>query len=124
MEQENPCKVKEFLTSPAVAKILKVSGDTLDAIVGSGVVRPLREPMLNGMKLWGPGDIFRAYLTLLLKNEFKQKYGSEYDELMFDEIKRDILSVKRIRGREIIESDRWAVVVKKAAKKGMDLSIL
>ena len=119
MERENSCKVKEYLTSPAVAKILKVSGDTLDTIVGSGVVRPLREPMLNGMKLWGLEDIFRAYLAVCLRKEFREKYGREHDELMFDEIKRDILSVKRVRGGEIKESKAWGEVIKKVAKRGL-----
>jgi len=119
VERETSCAAKEYLTSPAVAKILKVSGDTLDTIVESGVIRPLREPMLNGMKLWRPDDIFRAYLTICLKKEFVKKYGREYNELMLDEIKRDILSVKRIRGKEIRQSRAWADVVERAAEKGL-----
>jgi hypothetical protein len=121
MERENPCGAKDYLTTPVVAKILRVSCDVLDDIVENGVARPLREPMLNKMKLWGPEDILRAFLGLRLAKEFKIKYGNGYDEYMYSEVRRDILSAKRIRGREILNSEEWGTVVKRATKKGMHL---
>jgi hypothetical protein len=119
VEREASCPAKDYLTGPVVAKILSVSREILDDMVESGVVRPLREPMLNGRKLWGLDDIFRVYLALRLRKEYREKYGGVHEELMLDEVKRDILSVKRVKGPEIRNSKAWTDVVKKAKKRGL-----
>ena len=101
MEREDLCQAKDYLTGPVVARILSVSRESLDDMVEGGIVRPFKEPMLNGRKLWGPEDIFRVYLALGLRREFTEKYRGLHYEIMLDEIRRDILSVKRVKGGEI-----------------------
>jgi hypothetical protein len=119
MERESTCPAKEHLTSCGVAKILRVSVELLNAMVDNGVVRPLKEPMFNGKTLWGLEDVFRAYLALELRQEFRKKYKNTCGEWMFDEINRDILSVQRVRGPEIRKSDEWLAVLEKAAEQGL-----
>ena len=121
MERESSWDGENYLTSPVVAKILGVSNDFLSELVEHGVVRPLREPMLNGRRLWGPEQVFRAFLGLRLANEFKMKYGNGFDEYMFDQVRRDLLSTKRQKGSEILESKEWTVVARKASKVGLNL---
>jgi hypothetical protein len=119
MERESICPEKDYLTNLTVAKILKISPEIINDMVDNGVVRPLKEPMLNGRKLWGLDDIFRLYLALRLRQEFREKYKSTYGVLMFDEINRDILSVQRVRGPEIRKSEGWLAVLEKAAEQGL-----
>jgi len=121
MERKNTPDEKNYLTSPVVAKILQVNNGSLVEIVRHGIVRPLREHTSNGKNLWEPEDIFRAFLVLRLVDEFRTKYKGRHGEYMYDQVGRDILLTRRLKGREILESEEWADVTKKAAKEGLNL---
>ena len=121
MEREISFEEKSYLTASEVAKILGVSNVVLYLMVEHGIVRPPHIPRRNGRKLWGPEEIFRAFLSLRLADEFKTKYGNRHDEYKYDQIRSDILSVERVRGREFLESNQWTDVTIRAAKRGLNL---
>jgi hypothetical protein len=121
MEREASCGDETYLTSPVVAEILGVSKDFLTEIIEHKLVIPFRVPVRSNLVIWGPEDIFRAYLSTLLVGEFEKKYGGNHTDYKYEQIRRDLLSVKRLRGNEILESGEWAVIAGKALKKGLDL---
>jgi hypothetical protein len=121
MERGISFEEKSYLTASEVAKILGVSNVVLYLMVEHGIVRPPHIPRRNGKKLWGPEEIFRAFLSLRLADEFRKKYGNEYDEYLFDQVRCDILSARRVRGREILKSKEWVDVTERAANKGLNL---
>ncbi|MCX6704250.1 MAG: hypothetical protein NTZ07_02275 [Candidatus Woesebacteria bacterium] len=121
MERVKAYDERSYLTCSAVAQVLQVSNQTLYEMVVNGIVKPPHIPRRNGKNLWGPEEIFRAFLCLRLTDEFRKKYGNEYDEYLFDQVRCDILSARRVRGREILKSKEWADVTERAANKGLNL---
>ena len=112
---------KGYLLTGDVAEILQISYGTLNGFVKHGIAKPSHDPVRHGMTNWEPDEIFKVFLGLRLVDEFKAKYGNKNHGCMYDQIRNNLLSTKRTRGQEIIESDAWGAVVEKAAEKGLNL---
>lgn len=119
MERKNPYNLEKYLTISSVAEILQIGMGTLAGVVEHGIVMPLRDPAEKNANLWGPEDVFRAFMGLHLASEFEAKYGRSYDYLKYQQVKSDLFRTIRVRGREILKSEEWGVVVKRAAKQGL-----
>jgi hypothetical protein len=104
-----------------VAKILQVSTTKISGIVEHGIVNPLYIPGRNGLNLWGPEEIFRAFLSLRLVNEFEAKYGRKHAGFKYDQVRSEMLSIRRLKSQEFLESDQWAEVTVRAAERGLNL---
>ena len=122
MERKNPYGLGKYLTVPHVAEILQVDTGTLTRIVEQGIVMPIHDPAVETPGLWGPGDIFRAFLGLRLAREFEARYGRSFDYLKYDEVRRDLFRTIRAKGQEILKSEEWGTVVKRAANEGLFFS--
>ena len=102
-------------------KILGVTNMVLGELIRQGIVKPPHIPRSNGKNIWGAREIFRAFLALHLADEYKTKYGDVHGGYKFKQIRSDILSVERVRGRQFLESDEWAEVAIRAAERGLNL---
>jgi hypothetical protein len=121
MERSKLFQETNFVTSFEATKILGVNSMTLIDLIRHGVVKPPHVPRSNGKNHWGPREIFRAFLSLHLIEEYKTKYGSKNSHYMYDQIKRDLLSTERTRGREFLESAEWKDVTTRATERGLYL---
>lgn len=110
-----------YLLTGDVVEILQTNYGTLNSFVKYGIVKPSHDSMRHGMSHWKLEDVFRVFLGLRLVDEFKEQYGNKNRNYMYDQIRNDLLSTKRTRGQEIIESEEWGAVVEKAAEKGLNL---
>lgn len=119
MERKNPYNLEKYLTIGRVAEILQVDLNALSRIVENGVVQPFHEPGAKSPNLWGQEEVLRSFFALRLIGEYKEKYGKMHPDYEYDQVNSDLLRIIRVRGREILKSEEWGVVVKRAAKQGL-----
>ena len=121
MERNETYTGPGFVTSSDAMIILGVGNAALAELVRQGIVRPPRIPRASGKNLWGPREIFRAFMSLRLAEEYKTKYGNRNSKYLYDQVRRDLFSAERTRGREFLESDQWSEVATRAMERGLDL---
>jgi hypothetical protein len=121
MERGESCARLDYLTSKDVTEVLQVGNQFLQDILRNGLVKPPHVPRQNGKYLWGPQEIFRAFLSLRLTEEYKMKYGDRNVRSRYEQVRRDLLSAERVRGRELLESEEWKEVAIRAEERGLNL---
>ena len=109
-----------YLTSSDLTEVLQVNTQFLHEVVDKGLVRPSHLSRQNGKNLWGPKDIFRAFLSFRLAEEYKLKYGNKNCKYKYEQIRRDLLSAERARRQEFIESAEWKAVVIRGNERGLN----
>ena len=121
MEREKSTISQNYLTNFCVTEVLQVENHFLQEIIKRGLVRPPHVPRQNGKNLWGPKEIFRAFLCMRLSEEYETKYGDKHDRYKYHQIRSEIISAGRSRRQEFLESDQWAEVTVRAAERGLNL---
>lgn len=118
--ERDPRTGKMRLSTKEVMGVLDTAESNIVLLVKNRLVSPLRNPR-NDSFLWGESDIYRAYVALVLLEEYKEKYNGR---IKCGDIISEVPRQMRLRKGQILESERWKEVSRRAEKYLLSFSDL